>query len=266
MIGRRIRWKTLDIRILPVHWQLLSTEIGERARWRWCWSVGSKGNTCRGSKKRGRRRDVSDRCASECALNPRPTWTRIYEVEANGKKKTRRKGNSRVSWPYRVSPSDVHNETRDYKSIRFRELFTYCKYLSCTIIYSKTSIGEKYAFSSLVNRNFFPRIVVFIFIRKNLWFYRLVYFNRMIETMKIENSWYMIMYIKYFNLSFLISTEYLLIIYRLCNRIIKILRKESHILFDYCKQGWETLIYDNLHRINWNLKLFVSIQRNIFVK
>lgn len=135
-----------------MHWQLLSTEIGERARWRWCWSVGSKGNTCRGSKKRGRRRDVSDRCASECALNPRPTWTRIYEVEANGKKKTRRKGNSRVSWPYRVSPSDVHNETRDYKSIRFRELFTYCKYLSCTIVYSKTRIGEKYAFSSLVNR------------------------------------------------------------------------------------------------------------------
>lgn len=69
----------------------------------------------------------------------------------------------------------------------------------------------------------------------------------MIETMRIENSWYM-MYIKYFNLSFLISTEYLLIIYRLCNRIIKILRKESHILFDYCKQGWETLIYDNLYR------------------
>lgn len=122
-LERRIRWKTLNIRILPVHWQLLSTEIGEKARWRWCWSVGSKGNTCRGSKKRGRRRDVSDRCASECALNPRPTWTRIYEVEANGKKKTRRKGNSRVSWPYRVNPSNIHNETRDYKSIRNSKTF-----------------------------------------------------------------------------------------------------------------------------------------------
>lgn len=121
VVGRRIRWKTVDIRILPVHWQLLSTEIGERARWRWCWSVGSKGNTCRGSKKRGRRRDVSDRCASECALNHRPTWTRIYEVEANGKKKTRRKGNSRVSSPYRVSPSNVRNE--DYKSIRNSRTF-----------------------------------------------------------------------------------------------------------------------------------------------
>lgn len=76
-----------------------------------------------GSKKRGRRRDVSDRCASECALNPRPTWTRIYEVEANGKKKTRRKGNSRVSWPYRVNPSNIHNETRDYKSIRNSRTF-----------------------------------------------------------------------------------------------------------------------------------------------